>query len=234
MVQQRLTFQLWSWAKRRAANFPEDWQFLKRKFRSPSLDERPTRAGNFLHPWIETDIAEARQEKFGTKRLWTTSPTPVELSQERSQYFISEMSALRTEILDIKKREAQTEALAITLIAAAYFAVFSETINLPRFVEIVTGFIPILTTAIGYMRFKEDQRNIFEIDCYLMEIERLFHKEGGWVNYFFLNRDMDRYFFSRTLIWSLVGLVVLFGTVLIAWLLAVDLVAFIVGLVRES
>jgi hypothetical protein len=191
----------------------DQWKFFVRKFRDPSLDERPARDRTFNHYWESKEAVAARSHLAAGLPTPTVATSPIftDVAQQ-AHYFITEMAALRVEILDIKKREMQTEALALALLGAVFYVIFVlRSLEAIPGAEIAAGVIPIITTGLGYMRFKEDQRNIFEIDCYLMEIERLFHSEGGWVSYFFINRDMKRYFYSRALIWGLMNTVSLLG-----------------------
>lgn len=140
-----------------------------------------------------------REQANSSSVIASISKNPINSSiyiKNHPDYIISEMSALRQEIIDIKNREITSERLSSS--SAIVFATiyFSGTVSN----KIILA-IPILFMLFGYLRAKEYERNIFEIDCYLREQEFWFSQTGGWVNYFFRFRRMEDYFHTRLWIW---------------------------------
>lgn len=133
-------------------------------------------------------------------------------SEKAADYYLAEMSCLRGEIVDIKNRELNSERLAASaafLIAGLYISGQLSGSNLVA--QVFIFFAPFFFIVFGYIRAKEYQRNIFEIDCYLREIEFWFTQAGGWVNYFFRFRAMERYFHTRLWVWLGIGVFYVVG-----------------------
>ena len=112
------------------------------------------------------------------------------------QYVIAEMVSLREEILEIKRREIVSERYVSGGIATLFLAYSKNIITSPELL-----ILPIFFSVFGFVRFREYQRNIFEIDSYLREIEETARTDRGWVSTFFSHRSMARYFESRLWFW---------------------------------
>ena len=78
------------------------------------------------------------------------------------------------EILDIKKREINSERVMLGSAAVFYAAYFKEIIDGSFWLLLV----PIVIGIFGFLRLREYQRNILEIDSYLRENEFLFSSTG--------------------------------------------------------
>jgi hypothetical protein len=184
-----------------------------RKFGRPNLENRPSIRNVKLTVYKDHTWRSLSGEEYATRvtsyfsglnaRLApddATSPTGKQEIVERfkskaDDFVISEFSSLRNEIISIKHREIESEKFLGPTFAAIYVAYYTG--NAPYLLLIV----PLIFAFFGLARLREYQRNIMEIDSYLREREYEFLSEGGYVNYFFSNRVMEKYFETREWFW---------------------------------
>ena len=186
---------------------------IARKFSRPNLENRPSirnvdvavikdRSWHSLSP--EEYAKRVTSYFVGLNPPSTTSDVPSEstdrcvagrFGKESAAFIISEFSALRNEIISIKQREIESEKFLGPTFAAIYVAYYTG--NAPYLLLAV----PLVFAFFGLARLREYQRNIMEIDSYLREREYEFLPEGGYVNYFFSNRIMEKYFETREWFW---------------------------------
>lgn len=141
------------------------------------------------------------------RKKWESSPC----KRVAREHAVEEIKLLRAEILDIKGREIVSERFFSGGAIAIYLAYGKKIITESFFL-----LIPVIFSVFGLLRFREYQRNMLEIDCYLREIECALRDDRGWVHAFFYNRSMNRYLQSREWFWYLVGFLCLLLSVL-AW-----------------
>lgn len=157
-----------------------------RKFRQPSFAHRPLRDNSRPHP-----IWDFRQVRADFKRVGAGKHI-----QSADAYLISEVSSLRAEIIDIKNREVSSEKHISLFAVSCLTLYFTTPLN-----SLLVYLFPIPAFFFGFLIFREYQRNIFDIDTYIRQVEFEFIEDGGWVNYFFQERRMDKYFESRVWFW---------------------------------
>jgi hypothetical protein len=121
------------------------------------------------------------------------------------EHALRELETLRSEIADIKQRETSSERFISGAVAAVAFSYLGGIFG-PREIFVVSA-VSLGFSIFGYWRFREYQRNNFEIDCYLRELEYAFERGGGWVDFFFSGRSTVNYFQSRGGFWLLLILV---------------------------
>ena len=184
------------------------WHSFKRKFQKLTMDSRlgisekrrETVAGTRFEATEDFFRAQARDSlKFFPE-------SERKFMEKSADYYLTEMACLRGEIVDIKNRELNSERLAASaafLVAGLFISGQLSGSNAAAHFFIFLA--PFFFIVFGYLRAKEYQRNIFEIDCYLREIEFWFTQAGGWVNYFFRFRAMERYFHTRLWVWIGIG-----------------------------
>ena len=199
--------------------------FLRRKFRDPSFAERPSRSGAFnlqdsalMNPGHRAKAkAEIRrtEARFPDELVEARAAPEPETKEKRAiarELHRAEVTALRSEILDIKNREMTTQAIALGILGAVHYAIWTDYFSTWLWLaQCGVALIPLAAVMIGYMRFQENRRNIFEIDNYLIEIEKEFDPRGGWATYFFMIRPMTDYFYSGKMIWRVLVLAALVG-----------------------
>lgn len=117
------------------------------------------------------------------------------------QHALVECDSLRQEIADIKQRETSSERFVSGGLAAVATFIFLGDIQGAQ--ALFLSLVILVFTLFGFWRFREYQRNNFEIDCYLREIESAIRAGGGWVSFFFFDRSPTKYFASRTYFWAL-------------------------------
>lgn len=127
----------------------------------------------------------------------------LEMGSDGKNHALLELETLRLEIADIKQRETSSERFVSGAVAASAVLIFSNQLIGNPSEEFFLATIMLLFCFFGFWRFREYQRNNFEIDCYLRELEHCFRKDGGWVNFFFERRSPTKYFASRTWFWML-------------------------------
>jgi len=119
-------------------------------------------------------------------------------SKKLVEFHLAEITILRQEILNIKDREVIMERFSSGATLTIFFLYLEGVLA-----SAAALLIPVAFFTFGLIRAKEYARNIFEIDCYLREVELWFSNNGGWVNYFFRRRRMTHYFLSRLWYWKL-------------------------------
>jgi len=110
---------------------------------------------------------------------------------------LQELDSLRSEIVDLKSQITSSERITTGWMIGAVFAYSKDIIAL-----FPVLFIPVLLAVFGFVRFREFQRNVFDLDCYLREIELVVRPDAGWVTYFFRTRLMERFFDTRQYFWA--------------------------------
>ncbi len=200
-----------------------NWPNLKRKalriyskLQAPSLrdyyekvyEQDPRNQG--LELLKALDEADARNEIVQDlfKRAGTNRKHAMSLSNHSTNYAIAEMEGLRLEVADIKRREIGNERYVSGVFAAVSIAFFES-----FFLELTTFILTIFSFGFaffGFWRFREYQRNNFEVDCYLRELEFSLRNEGGWATFFFKIRSPISHFHSRPAFWKI--LLILSGT----------------------
>jgi hypothetical protein len=198
----------------------EVYEYL-RKFRRPNLENRPpirwdpspdgggpkpiNKGGTAWFGLSSKDYAakvsdyfrELNKESEELVELGETETRaiPLRFRDRRPDFLIQEFSSLRSEIMNIKDREIESEKFFGPTFIAIHLAYFTG--NAP----LVVLLFPIVFIVFALYRLREYQRNILEIDSYLREREYEFFEEGAYVNYFFLKRRMESYFGSREVFW---------------------------------
>ena len=114
------------------------------------------------------------------------------------QHALAEMSSLRSEIVDLKSQITNSERVMAAWMVGCVLAYHQEVIE-----NIGILFVPLFLSVFGLLRYREYQRNIFDLDCYLRELELCIRPDAGWVSYFFKTRRMDRFFATREWFWFL-------------------------------
>lgn len=176
------------------------------KFRRPDLSDRPATSGKA--PTMKSGPKEVVDisnyfERTGQKLVSVLDGGVEQYRDKHVNYLIAEMQQLRAEIVNIKERELRSESFIVGAVSVLYAAYFKELVGGSVFILIV----PILAGAFGFIRLREYQRNILNIDSYIRENEFLFSSRGGWVHYFFAERNMEKYFQTQVYFWILYGVI---------------------------
>lgn len=112
------------------------------------------------------------------------------------QHALTELDSLRSEIVDLKTQITSSERVTGVWMVGSVFAYSKDIVALYPIL-----FFPLILSLFGFIRFKEFQRNVFDLDCYLRELELTIRPDSGWVTYFFQTRSMERFFDTRQYFW---------------------------------
>ena len=179
------------------------------KFRPPSLIDYARSKGATAHHYLgklRHVALDADKHAEDVRKLFDETGSQREKGFQGSlgaeaarSHALVEIETLRLEIINIKDREVAHERFVGGAIAALSLVVFESTFS-QQATTLIASF-SVVVTLFGLVRFRENQRNIFEIDCYLRELEHVFRGDYGWVTFFFRKRRMPNYFASRFWFW---------------------------------
>lgn len=135
---------------------------------------------------------------LASKRIEKWDDLPPKSQQKRVAYehAMIELSSLRAEIIDLKSQITNSERLMAAWIVGALILYAKDLVP-----SVWVLCLPILFSMFGFIRFREFQRNVFDLDCYLRELELAIRPDAGWVSYFFRTRRMEQFFETRQYFW---------------------------------
>ena len=128
------------------------------------------------------------------------------------QHALTEVDSLRSEIVDLKSQITSSERITAVWMVGTVFAYSKDIVSLYPIL-----FAPIFLSVFGFIRFKEYQRNAFDLDCYLREVELVVRPDAGWVSFFFRTRVMGRFFATRNWFW-VIAMVVSLTIPIFGWI----------------